>query len=74
VPPIRFHDLRHTNATHLLRQGIHPKVVSERLGHSSIGNTLDTYTHLLTDMQKEAAMKIDSALGGALREAKRRRD
>jgi len=40
--PIRFHDLRHTHATLLLMNGIHPKVVSERLGHSSVGLTLDT--------------------------------
>ncbi|MEY2194769.1 site-specific integrase [Neobacillus sp. BF23-41] len=47
LPYIRFHDLRHTHATLMLKQGIHPKVVSERLGHSTIGNTMDTYTHVL---------------------------
>lgn len=64
LPAIRFHDLRHGHASHLLRQGIHPKVVSERLGHSSVGFTLDTYSHLLPGMQAEAAAKIDEALGG----------
>jgi integrase len=65
-PRIRFHDLRHTHASHLLRQGVHPKVVSERLGHASVGITLDTYSHLLPGMQAEAAEKIDQVLGGGL--------
>ena len=47
----RFHDLRHTCATLILRQGVHAKVVSELLGYSSIGLTLDTYSHVLPDMQ-----------------------
>jgi integrase len=63
---VRFHDLRHTHATHLLRQGVHPKVVSERLGHATIAITLDTYSHVLPDMQAEAAGKIDTALRAAL--------
>lgn len=63
---IRFHDLRHTHATQLLKAGIHPKVVSERLGHASIGITLDTYSHVLPGMQEEAAAKIDAGLRGAL--------
>jgi integrase len=63
---IRFHDLRHTHATQLLRQGIHPKVVSERLGHSTISLTLDTYSHVMPGMQDEAARGVDSALRGAL--------
>ena len=57
---VRFHDLRHTHATLLLRKGIHPKVVSERLGHSTVGITLDTYSHVMPDMQDEAAQKLDS--------------
>ncbi|SFS83833.1 site-specific integrase [Paenibacillus sp. BC26] len=52
---ITFHDLRHTHASLLLRQNVHPKIVSERLGHSSIKLTLDIYSHLLPNMQKEAA-------------------
>ena len=45
LPRIRLHDMRHTHATLALRAGVHPKVVSERLGHSSIALTLDTYSH-----------------------------
>jgi integrase len=55
VPHIRFHDLRHASATLLLRQGTHPKVVQERLGHSGISVTMDIYSHVLPGMQEEAA-------------------
>lgn len=55
VPKIKFHDLRHTHATLLLKQGAHPKIVSERLGHASSRITMDTYSHVLPDMQKDAA-------------------
>ncbi len=58
----RLYDLRHTHATLLLKAGINPKIVSERLGHSSIVLTLDTYSHVLPGMQDEA----DSKLGGML--------
>jgi integrase len=50
----RFHDLRHSHASHLLKAGVHPKIVSERLGHSTVGMTLDTYSHVLPGMQEEA--------------------
>lgn len=60
---IRFHDLRHIHATILLSKRISSKVVSERLGHSTIAITLDTYFHVLPNMQEEAAKKIDEALG-----------
>ncbi len=63
---IRFHDLRHTHATWLLTSGVHPKVVQERLGHGTIGITLDTYSHVLPSMQEEAARKIDAILQVAL--------
>src|SRR5205823_1920834 len=63
---LRFHDLRHTHATQLLRLKMHPKIVSERLGHSNIGITLDTYSHVLPDMQEEAARADDKLLSGAL--------
>jgi integrase len=63
LPPIRFHDLRHTTATLLLGQGIHPKVVAEMLGHTTIGITLDTYSHVLPQMQREAARVLDRLLG-----------
>ncbi len=49
LPNVRFHDLRHTHATVLFKQNVHPKIVSERLGHSSVGITLDTYSHVLPD-------------------------
>ena len=60
VPLIRIHDLRHTHATFLLQQGVHPKVVSERLGHASISMTMDLYSHVTPNMQKEAAMALQS--------------
>jgi integrase len=63
VPQIRFHDLRHTHATHLLAQGVNIKVISERLGHSNIKVTLDTYSHVLPTMQDEAAKAIDDLYG-----------
>ncbi|MFC1902366.1 tyrosine-type recombinase/integrase [Chloroflexota bacterium] len=56
---LRIHDLRHTHATLMLRAGIHPKVVSERLGHANIGITLDIYSHVLPGMQEAAAEKFD---------------
>ena len=62
----RRRDLRHTCATQPLQAGIHPKVVSERLGHASIGITLDTYSHVMPGMQEEEAEKIDAGLRAAL--------
>ncbi len=59
LPHLRFHDLRHAHATLMLLQGVHPKVVSERLGHSSVGITLDTYSHVLPGMQAEAVRAFD---------------
>jgi len=59
---IRFHDLRHSNATLMLKHNISPKVASERLGHSKINITLDLYSHVLKEMQVEAANKIDNAI------------
>lgn len=59
---VRFHDLRHTHATLLLRQNVHPKVVAERLGHSRVELTLNTYSHVLPGLQAEAAAKIDAVL------------
>lgn len=63
---IRFHDLRHTHATILLSQNIHPKIVSERLGRFTIGITLDTYSHVLPSMQADAVRQFDDALNAAL--------
>ena len=62
LPDMRFHDLRHTAATLMLQQGVHPKVVQERLGHSDISLTLNTYSHVLPAMQEEAAEALDSLI------------
>lgn len=64
LPDIRFHDLRHTSATLLLSAGVHPKIVQERLGHSQISVTMDTYSHVLPSLQVEAAGKLDDILTG----------
>jgi integrase len=66
LPRIRFHDLRHSHATQLLASGVHPKVAQERLGHSSIGITLDLYSHVLPGMQEDAAAKVDVAIRAAI--------
>jgi len=62
LPKIRFHDLRHTCATLLLSKNINPKIVSEMLGHSSIAITLDTYSHVLPNMQQSAVQALEEAL------------
>ena len=67
LPRIRFHDLRHAHATHLLASGVHPKVASERLGHSKVGITLDLYSHVLPGMQADAAARVDEAMREAIR-------
>ncbi|HET8631574.1 MAG TPA: site-specific integrase [Thermomicrobiales bacterium] len=59
LPPSRFHDLRHSCASLLLAQGVHPKVVQEILGHSQISMTLDIYSHLLPNAQREAAERMN---------------
>jgi integrase len=63
LPKIRFHDLRHTYATLALLNGEKPKVVQETLGHASITLTMDTYSHLLPDMQEDAAARMERLLG-----------
>jgi integrase len=68
LPQIRFHDLRHSHATIMLASNIHPKVVSERRGHSRVAITLDTYSHVIPGMQEEAAAAIDAAFGGAIKD------
>lgn len=60
---IRFHDLRHTTATLLLREGVHPKIVSELLGHSQIGITLNLYSHVTVSMQRAAVDTLGGLLG-----------
>jgi integrase len=66
LPRIRFHDLRHAHATHLLASSVHPKIASERLGHSRVGVTLDLYSHVMPGMQEDAAARVDDALRAAL--------
>jgi integrase len=66
LPRIRFHDLRHTHATHMLASGVHPKVASERLGHSRVGITLDLYSHVTEGMQADAVALVDAAMAKAL--------
>jgi integrase len=66
LPRIRFHDLRHACATHMLTLGVHPKVASERLGHSRVSVTLDLYSHVLPGMQEDAAARVDEALKAAM--------
>ena len=63
LPAARFHDLRHTCATLLLRQGVNPKYVQELLGHADISLTLNTYSHVLPDMGDAAAGAMYAALG-----------
>src|SRR5262249_53965896 len=70
LPLIRLHDLRHSHATHLLAAGVHPKSAQERLGHSSVGITLDTYSHVLPGMQDDAVAKVDAAIQAALNKPK----
>ena len=60
-----LHSLRHTHASLMLREGISPKVVQERLGHANIGITMDTYSHVMPGLQ-EAANKFDNALSMAI--------
>jgi integrase len=64
LPPVRFHDLRHTHATLMLKQGVQPKIVSERLGHSSTAITMDIYSHVLPGMQETAAQAFEDCLNG----------
>jgi integrase len=65
LPRIRFHDLRHTAATLMLANNIHPKIVQERLGHADVSMTLNRYSHVTMDMQREAADRLDNLIGGA---------
>jgi len=62
LPPIRLHDLRHSNATAMIAAGINAKVVQHRLGHANVSITLNTYTHVLPEMDQEAADTLNNAL------------
>ncbi len=61
---IRLYDLRRTTATLLLQAGVNPKVVSERLGHSTIVLTLDVYSHVLPTMQQDATVRLEKMIFG----------
>jgi integrase len=63
VPRIRLHDLRHTWASLALAAGVNPKIVSERLGHATVGFTLDVYSHVLPGLQEDAAAKVAALVG-----------
>ena len=63
MPDVRFHDLRHTCATLLLTKGVHPKIVIEMLGHSSVAITLDTYSHVIPELGEAAARAMEDMLG-----------
>ena len=65
LPKLRLHDLRHTWATFALAAGVHPKIVSERLGHSKIAITLDLYSHVTPGMQSDAAEQVSSMIFGS---------
>ncbi len=65
LPPMRIHDLRHTCASLLLAQGVHPRVVMETLGHSQISLTLDTYSHVMPTLERDAADRMDAVLTGS---------
>ena len=64
LPRVRFHDLRHTAATLLLGQGMHPKIVSDMLGHATIAVTLALYSHTTPAMHRQAALAMDAILRG----------
>ena len=62
---IRLHDLRHSHGSLMLRQGVHPKIVQERLGHATISTTLDIYSHVTPGLQEAAALKFEAELATA---------
>jgi integrase len=66
LPPLRFHDLRHSAATLLLSRGVHPKIASEMLGHATVAFTLDVYSHVTETMQREAADTMNTLLGAQI--------
>jgi integrase len=65
LPSMRFHDLRHACASLLLVQGVHPRVVMETLGHSQISLTMNTYSHVIPALQRDAAEKMQAVLEDA---------
>jgi integrase len=74
LPRIRLHDLRHGHATHMLASGVHPKIAQERLGHSTIGVTLDLYSHVMPGMQEDAVARVDAAMALAIEAEAKKND
>jgi len=68
IPDVRLHDLRHTHASIMLKAGVHPKVVSERLGHATVSTTMDIYSHVLPGLQEDAAERFSQAISGRVPE------
>jgi integrase len=66
LPRIRLHDLRHTHATLALQAGVHPKVISERLGHATVAITLDIYSHAIPALQQDAAVIVADLVTGVM--------
>lgn len=64
LPAVQWHDLRHSYASTALAQGVHPKVVHEALGHSTIAMTMDLYSHVVPSLEREAARTMGAALLG----------
>ena len=67
ITALRLHGLRHSHASHMLAPNVHPKIVQERFGHSSVATTMDISSHLLPNMQEDAAAKVDAALAAAIK-------
>ena len=65
ITGVRFHDLRHTHASLMLKQNVNPKIIQERLGHSSITVTMDTYGHLMPTMQTDAVQNFADLIKNA---------
>lgn len=74
LPSLRFHDLRHSAATLLFSQGVHPKIVQELLGHAQISITLDTYSHVLPSLMQESATKLDAIFSPKLKDENESKD
>ena len=72
--PMRIHDLRHTTATLLLTQGVHPRVVMDTLGHSQVSLTLDTYSHVIPGLRADAADRLDDAVGNGCQNGRQSAD
>jgi integrase len=63
---VRLPGLRHSHASHLLASNVHPKIVQERFGHSSVAITMDIYSHLIPNMQSDAVAKVDDVFRAAI--------